>query len=157
MAQDRENARARALRAARVVTLGLALVAVPACTGRSEIDTDLGDSGADSSTGRADTGTGPIDSGSPDDSGAVADSGDRADSGSSDSGSSDSGGAPIDAGTIADAGMIADGCPPFVVGGAPPATQQCCELEGFSWIKGTCLVPVPGPFVPPSMETVHLV
>lgn len=157
MAQDRENARARALRAARVVTLGLALAAVPACTGRSEIDTDLGDSGADSSTGRADTGTSPIDSGSPGDSGAVADSGDRADSGRADSGS-DSGGSPIDSGTIADAGRIADaGCPPFVLGGPPPATQQCCELEGFSWIKGTCLVPVPGPFVPPSMETVHLV
>lgn len=135
----RENARARALRAARVVTLGLALAAVPACTGRAE-------TGDDSGVGGSDTGPGEIDSGSTSDSGAVTDASDRADSGRDSGSSSDSGSSPIDSGTIADASNLDAGSAM-----CPAPTRECCEATGGFWDEASMSCAIPGPFVPPNL------
>lgn len=59
-----------------------------------------------------------------------------------------------DASIVADAGSGDAGCEPFTWT-TPPATQACCESMGFWWdpARGSCVVAVPGPFVPPSLET----
>ena len=127
----REKARRRALRAARVVTLGLAM-ASPACGDSYQAETDMGSPPIhDNGVARvdADTPPPPVDLGR--------DLGE------------DLGSEMTDFGTEADMGE----CPtdPF---GPPPETRECCEeLPGGFWDEGSeqCLVAVPGPFVPPAM------
>lgn len=150
----RANVRARALRAARVVTLGLAMASAPGCGQSHEGELDSGP-GADGGEIAADTGM-PGDDGGPDD----ADSGiTLADSGPGDGGGVVADAAPADGGAVADAapddgGAVADAgdplaCPPIW----PPSTKPCCEAEpGGFWDEASmmCWVAVPGPFVPPT-------
>jgi hypothetical protein len=118
------------MRAARAVTLGLAIASAPvAGCGQSHTGDPDGGSSRDS---------GPLV-----DARTTGDAGDPVDASATDAGSVDSGTA-IDSG-IADAGLV---CPPVF----PPTTQQCCDAEGGEWIDGMCIVAVPGPFVPPSMD-----
>lgn len=124
---DRLRARQRAMRAARAVTLGLAIASAPvAGCGQSH----TGDPDGGGSTG---------DSGPRVDASAMTDAGEP-----SDAGAVDAGPPPIDSG-LADGGLV---CPPIF----PPTTEPCCEAEGGEWIDGMCIVAVPGPFVPPSMD-----
>ncbi len=153
MDERRMKARRRALRAAQVVTLALALG-----TGCSSKD-GPGDGGSfDAATADASTDAGfdaaRVDGGSD---AAVADAGSDGgrdagfDAAGADAGS-DAGfdAAGADAGSdaaVADAGFDA-GCVGF-----PPTTRECCEAAGGSWNEesGRCFIAVPGPFVPPSM------
>ena len=140
MDERRMKARRRALRAAQVVTLALALG-----TGCSSKD-GPGDGGSfDAATADASTDAGfdaaRVDGGSD---AAVADAGSD---GGRDAGFDAAG---ADAGSdaaVADAGFDA-GCVGF-----PPTTRECCEAAGGSWNEesGRCFIAVPGPFVPPSM------
>lgn len=151
---DKTSARARALRAARVVTLGLAMSSVPACSESREAGTDSGTSApVDAGRCAADASDCPgPDSGAPIDAGvAPSDAGHDGGSARSDAGH-DGGSVPgtdagSDGGPIApDAGLV---CPPIF----PPNTRECCEAEeGGFWDEssGMCFVAVPGPFVPPS-------
>lgn len=128
---DRLRARQRAMRAARAVTLGLAIASAPvAGCGQSHTgDPDGGGSTGDSGP-RVDAST--------------ADASAPIDASESDAGAIDAGPPPIDSG-LADGGLV---CPPIF----PPTTEQCCEAEGGEWIDGMCIVAVPGPFVPPSLD-----
>ncbi len=120
----RKKARRRALRAAQVVTLGLAMAA-PGCGESHTVDvseTDGGPMRVDADTPRLDHG--------------LADLG--RDLGR-DLGPEEQ-----------DMGMM---CPddPFAT---PPETKECCEAIGGWWDEAneSCAVAVPGPFVPPSMS-----
>ena len=137
------RARRRALRAAQVVTIGLAL-AGGGCSDRGDdpdataIDSGGGDSGG--------TDSGGSDSGGSDSGGS--------DASDPDSGPMDGGGAPdvrvADAGDCARAEEDPDFdclCPP---GAGPGTDADCCEMSGGFWAGGGCAVP--GPFVPPSMH-----
>jgi hypothetical protein len=139
---DRTSARKRALRAARAVTLGLAMAAIPACAASSEGDID---SGPGTDAFRTEEDAGGSDAGSPgEDAGTVADAG-----GSTDSGIPElDGGLAQEDAAVADAGSIV--CPPIF----PPTTKECCEATpGGFWDEAsmTCAVAVPGPFVPPEL------
>ena len=143
MDERKIKARKRALRAAQVVSLALALG-----TGCSSNDGpgDGGSFDAATADARADAGfdAARADSGSD---AAVADAG--SDSGR-DAGADTGSDAGFDAGfdaAVADAGHDA-GCADF-----PPTTRECCEAAGGSWndASGSCLIAVPGPFVPPAM------
>lgn len=143
---ERDDVRARALRAARVVTLGLAIASVPACGGRTHsVDEDSGTPGTDSGVTVADSGA--VDAGpSGEDGGHTHDAG-----GGDDAAASYDSGLVADAGTNADAGLP---CPDIF----PPVTRECCEaLPAAHWDEAEmmCWVAVPGPFVPPS-ETAHV-
>ncbi|MAQ13634.1 MAG: hypothetical protein CMN30_02440 [Sandaracinus sp.] len=128
----RTKARRRALRAARVVTLGLAMAA-PACGESYEVGGD---------------------DDSPDDGGVIlVDAHPPGDAGPGDLGQDARPPDPRDAGPM-DADVAVDmGCPtdPF---GTPPETEECCEAVGGWWDEATgqCAVAVPGPFVPPAMS-----
>ncbi len=125
----RKKARRRALRAAQVVTLGLAM-AGPGCGDSYQLGPDA--SSRDGGPIRVDADTPPPpprDLGSP-----IVDLG------------RDLG---RDLGPMeADMGACED---PF---GPPPETQECCEAIGGWWDDATdeCFVAVPGPFVPPAMS-----
>lgn len=56
-----------------------------------------------------------------------------------------------DSGPQPDAVVVVDAPCSFT---APPTTQAGCEGCGFAWNAATnsCIVAVPGPFVPPSFE-----
>lgn len=143
--------RARALRAAHVVTLSLSVGALAACDGAAATTDDAATAPdaftapdaailADAALGDAGSGlmdTGPVDG---------------------DAGTND------DAAMVADAGMAEDarvtedahafvgdaGCGDTL----PPTNRFCCEAVGGTWDeKGSfCLIAVPGPLVPPSMR-----
>jgi hypothetical protein len=125
----RKKARRRALRAAQVVTLGLAM-AGPGCGDSHQLGADA--SGTDGGPIAVDADTPP-----------PRDFGTRADLGR------DLG--PRDLGH--DLGEDMGSCPtdPF---GTPPETRECCDEIGGWWDDSTdtCLVAVPGPFVPPPMN-----
>jgi hypothetical protein len=152
--EDLKKARARALRAAQVVTLGFALAGGSvACSDREDGTTDSGggggDSGmvADSGGGGTDSGTPSMDSGTP-----GTDSGtpgtDSGTPGMDAGGSTDSGTPMADATAGCDAaaapGLMDCYCPP-----SDPSDCDCCiESGGFCGPEGSCAIP--GPFVPPS-------
>lgn len=123
----RKKARRRALRAAQVVTLGLAM-AGPGCGDSHQIDVDASTRDGGPILVDADTPPPPPrDLGSP----------------------------IVDLGRDLGRDLGPDEpdmytCPtdPF---GTPPETEECCELVGGWWEGGECLVAVPGPFVPPPM------
>lgn len=146
---ERDDVRARALRAARVVTLGLAIASVPACGGRTHsADEDSGTPGTDSGVVLADSGAV--------DAGPVGEDGGHGHDHDAGGGALDAG-SPYDSGLVADAGTNTDAglpCPDIF----PPATRECCEATpGGHWDEASmeCWVAVPGPFVPPS-ETAHV-
>lgn len=131
----RKKARRRALRAAQVVTLGLAM-AGPGCGESHQTGPD--GSAADGGI-RMDAARPPVDQGLRADLGH--------DLGPADLGPPDMGPRERDLGP-ADMGS----CPtdPF---GPPPETRECCDAIGGWWDDESeqCLVAVPGPFVPPPM------
>ncbi len=165
----RAKARRRALRAAHVVSLALVL---GGCSDDDvEMDASVEDSGLDASeedageldAGEADAGeadAGGEDAGEADAGGEDAGEADagEADAGEVDAGEMDAGeadasvsdGGEADSGSD-DGGMMADAaaCTEF-----PPTDQECCEMRGGAWDSenGRCIVAVPGPFVPPSMN-----
>ena len=138
--ERRLRARARALRAARVVTLASALVS---CSSRSDAPAE--DAGLDAALVDASSGDSSVVDASMDvgvDAGedaAVADAG--LDAASDDAGSD----AGEDA-AVADAGFDAAACTDF-----PPTTPECCAAADGFWEEDRCIVAVPGPFVPPRM------
>lgn len=158
----KKRARRRALRAAQVVTIALAMGT--GCSTNDgppdEIDASMMDTAVADATGGEDTGT---DAGE-------ADTGEMNDAGGDDAGPMD------DAGTdaaMADAGEMDSGEPDATIADAgadvfdsgrpcsfPPTTMECCTAEFCTssgsacfWDEesGMCLVAVPGPFVPPAM------
>ena len=138
--ERRLRARARALRAARVVTLASALVS---CSSRSDAPAE--DSGLDAALVDASSGDSSILDASMDagvDAGedaAVADAG-------SDAASDDAGTDAGEDAAVADAGFDAAACTDF-----PPTTPECCAAADGFWEEDRCIVAVPGPFVPPRM------
>lgn len=158
---SKKRARRRALRAAQVVTIALALGTGcsdkdgPGNVDASSMDSAMADSAMMDSalpdSAMADAGD---DTGTMDDAGPMDDAG-LMDASETDGGEMDSG--EPDA-TIADAGAdVFDADRPCSF---PPTTMECCT-EAFCsesgsacfWDEesGMCLVAVPGPFVPPSM------
>ena len=138
----RARARARALRAARVVTLASALVS---CSSRSDAPHE--DAGLDAALVDASTGDASVIDASRHDAGedaAIADAGFDADV-EEDAGMDGGTDAGEDA-AIADAGFDAAGCTDF-----PPTTPDCCAAADGFWEADRCIVAVPGPFVPPRM------
>jgi hypothetical protein len=147
--------RARALRAAHVVTLSLSVGALAACDGAATTSDDAA-TGPDAFTeadaailpdaALGDTGFGLMDTGPVD----AAIEGDA--------------GVTDDAAMVADAGMaddaaVAEDAHTFVgdagCGDAlPPTNRFCCEAVGGFWDEASsfCAIAVPGPFVPPSMS-----
>jgi hypothetical protein len=140
--------RARALRAAHVVTLSFSVGAFAACDGGATTTDDAAtapdalteaDAALVPDAALGDTGFGLMDTGPVD--GAV-----EGDAGATD-----------DAAIVADAGMGDDahtfpgdaGCGDAL----PPTNQFCCEAVGGFWDEDSsfCAIAVPGPFVPPSM------
>jgi hypothetical protein len=154
------RARRRALRAAQVVTISLA-IATGGC-GDDATGTDGGataDSGSRDDGGSSDAGGGR-DSGGSDaggaDSGGLADAG-LADAGRADAGGPDAGTPGFDAGP---AGCVPrpfeDPCKPYDCVCVPtdPGDPDCCtDFGGFAICSpdGTVGCAVPGPFVPPAM------
>lgn len=141
MSDDRRlRARARALRAARVVTLASALVS---CSSRSDAPAE--DAGLDAALVDASSGDSSVVDASMDagvDAGedaAVADAG-------SDAASDDAGTDAGEDAAVADAGFDAAACTDF-----PPTTPECCAAADGFWEEDRCIVAVPGPFVPPRM------
>lgn len=138
--ERRLRARARALRAARVVTLASALVS---CSSRSDAPAE--DAGLDAALVDASSGDSSVVDASMDagvDAGedaAVADAG-------SDAASDDAGTDAGEDAAVADAGFDAAACTDF-----PPTTPECCAAADGFWEEDRCIVAVPGPFVPPSM------
>ena len=143
MTHERATARARALRAARSMSIAAALALTPVgCSMSHDTGTDAGarDSGVIIADGAApDTGV-RVDSGvdaGPADSGI--DSG--VDSGVADSGV-DSG---VDAGECPDPGTLGECCAPI--------TQECCEASGWGFwdeLAECCSIWLEGPLTPPS-------
>jgi hypothetical protein len=145
------RARRRALRAAQVVTISLA-IATGGCGGDDVVPGTDGGTVADAGGGR--------DSGGGSDGGGT-------DGGGTDAGGTDAGG--TDAGRMADAGGGIDAgtpgcvprpfeepCKPYdcVCTPTDPGDPDCCELSGGFAVcspDGTVGCAVPGPFVPPSM------
>ena len=155
----RRRARRRALRAAQVVTIALAL-GTGGCGDDDTGNTDWLDSGTSDDTGTmmADTGTSD-DTGTSEDTGTMADTG-SADTGTADTGTADTGmadaatDAMADATTDATTDAMTDASDAMACEEFPPITEECCDLApGGFWDvdSGRCLVAVPGPFVPPSM------
>lgn len=138
--ERRLRARARALRAARVVTLASALVS---CSSRSDAPAE--DAGLDAALVDASSGDSSVVDASMDagvDAGedaAVADAG-------SDAASDDAGTDAGEDAAVADAGFDAAACTDF-----PPTTPECCAAADGFWEEDRCIVAVPGPFVPPRM------
>jgi len=138
--ERRLRARARALRAARVVTLASALVS---CSSRSDAPAE--DAGLDAALVDASSGDSSVFDASMDagvDAGedaAVADAG-------SDAASDDAGTDAGEDAAVADAGFDAAACTDF-----PPTTPECCAAADGFWEEDRCIVAVPGPFVPPRM------
>lgn len=138
--ERRLRARARALRAARVVTLASALVS---CSSRSDAPAE--DAGFDAALVDASSGDSSVVDASMDagvDAGedaAVADAG-------SDAASEDAGTDAGEDAAVADAGFDAAACTDF-----PPTTPECCVAADGFWEEDRCIVAVPGPFVPPRM------
>lgn len=156
----KKRARRRALRAAQVVTIALAL-GTGGCSdkdGPGDVDASSMDSATVDSSMPMDSAM--ADAGG-DDAGSMDDAGPMDDAGLNDAGSMDDAG-EMDAGepdaTIADAGTdVFDSGRPCSF---PPTTMECCTEEfcggaggACFWDdeSGMCLVAVPGPFVPPSM------
>ncbi len=157
----KKRARRRALRAAQVVTIALAMG-----TGCSTND------GPPTETDAAMMDTAVVDASGGEDTG-VDDAGEMSDAGMNDAGDEDAG--ADDAGTdaMADAGEMDSGEPDATIADAgadvfdagrpcsfPPTTIECCTDDFCSasgsacfWDdeSGMCLVAVPGPFVPPAM------
>ncbi len=138
--ERRLRARARALRAARVVTLASALVSCSSRSGAPEEDGGLDAAIVDAASGDASI----VD--------ASADAGVDAselDAALADAGSDAAIDAGVDAGEdagVADAGFDAAACTDF-----PPTTPECCAAADGFWEEERCIVAVPGPFVPPRM------
>jgi len=147
--QTRKRARRRALRAAQVVTIALAM-GTGGCSTRDAVPTtdagrvarDAGSMGVDAAM--EDAGTSPEDAGAEVDA-FVADAGPLA----------DDAGPLADAGPDAgpDAGAIAMDAGALDCFGGLITTQADCEACGFLWDESSarCLMAVPGPFVPPAM------
>lgn len=146
--------RARALRAAQVVTLSASLASLAACGGGTdtpdafEVTTPDAFTPSDVSVGRESgvpsEDTGPLAMDAP------AASGDApAPSGDAPAPSGDAF-AAADAVSSDDAYDFDGGCGPDF----PPTNQPCCVLAGGFWDGETsfCAIAVPGPFVPPTME-----
>lgn len=133
--RKRNQARRRALRAARVVTLGLAM-ASPACGESYEVGDEVV---ADMSLPR-DAGTRPRDEGPP---------------------LPDATPPPPDLGRDLGPIVVNDLGPPPADMSTCPAdpwsepieTEECCNEVGGFWDDSTeqCFIAVPGPFVPPAM------
>lgn len=146
------RARRRALRAAQVVSIGLAL-AGGGCSGRQDAPPAM-----DSGTMTVDSGG--SDSGSPGDSGGVdSGGGDLDGGGDTDAGMMADAGGGTDAGRLPDAGSRPDGCVPETVDHdcycdpvrGPGYDADCCTMSGGFWVPGGGCA-VPGPFVPPSVR-----
>ncbi len=147
MAERRKRARKRALRAAQVVTIALALGA-GGCSDRDDpIDPSMDSAvGGDTST-RPDTSTAADAAEDSSVADAVADAtADAALDATADAASDAAADAAPDA--IADAGLDSASCIP------PHTTKACCDADPLAfWDETTmtCIMAVPGPFVPPAM------
>ena len=153
----KKRARRRALRAAQVVTIALALgTGCSSNDGPPDEDASMMDSSTMMDSAMPDSAmadAGEMDAGG-DDAGPMDDAG-MMDAGDPDAGEMDAG--DPDA-TIADAGTdVFDSGRPCSF---PPTTMECCTAEFCEGAGGACfwdeesemcLVAVPGPFVPPSM------
>ncbi|MCU0672595.1 MAG: hypothetical protein MUE69_07360 [Myxococcota bacterium] len=140
--ERRLRARARALRAARVVTLASSLVS---CSSRSDAPAE--DAGLDAALVDASSGDSSVVDASMD---AGVDAGEDAtvadagfDAASDDAGTGEDAGEDA---AVADAGFDAAACTDF-----PPTTPECCAAADGFWEEDRCIVAVPGPFVPPRM------
>ena len=119
--QKRRNPRQSALRAARVVTLGLVLAVPGACHSAHD---------------RGERPTHVVDAGPTDDGGWVEDGGWLEDAGPFD-----------DAGPVDDAGGIADAGRICALGDDVDEWLECCEAIDHDWERGCAAW---GPFVPPA-------
>lgn len=143
----RQRARRRALRAAQVATIALAMTA-GGCSSKGtapEVDSGSVDGSADSSIVMSDSMT-------PD--ATLADAmADGAADATVDATADATADAAVDAmadaqpDAMADASVDAAACMDF-----PPTTLECCTDAGGFWddASGNCAIAVPGPFVPPA-------
>jgi hypothetical protein len=130
----RAKARARALRAARAVSIVAALTGVAACATSHDVEPPIADAATDavppSDGGRRDAGR----------------DGGRRDAGPRDAGRPDAG--------LADAGRDTGVCPPDDWScTCQPMSEECCNMRPgyYDPAGGCCVTCVVGPLVPPSM------